>query len=315
MAQSNYDILRNKLEEEKFNKAIQLSNAKSQALKNTQNQMQQMGYGSQGYGANEIIKTNNIYQNLQSQNNSDYWTRLQEINQQENNDYVTNANDNYMSFLENADGMNGKDFLATAKDYGYNFVKNNNGQYVLDSSSTGYDYLTQAQINEMNLQVNNKDMSAIGSREAEQATNKIFSNYKNMSEYTSVNDLKNITKPYLKYDYLQAAGGADTLGGYTGVNKQLNKLQEMVSNNEVPDNTLICLDRQNDGGSSARTFRFYVLYKNGKFYVVSNSNNGNAKSDKKSQKRDDDFYNNYNGRKLRIYNYQLSGNKISSRFE
>lgn len=112
-----------------FDKEVQLENAKANALKYTQNQINAQGFGGTGYGSSLQSGIYNEYVNKANQAKNDYVNNIRAINLEEQQANATETNDRFQSvstMLQVADTQENMDKLLT--DYGYGSVKD--GQFV-----------------------------------------------------------------------------------------------------------------------------------------------------------------------------------------
>ena len=84
-----YDLL--------FDKEVALENAKANALKYTQNQINAQGFGGTGYGSTLQSGIYNTYLNKANEAQVDYANNIRDINLQEQQAQTDQANDRYQS--------------------------------------------------------------------------------------------------------------------------------------------------------------------------------------------------------------------------
>ena len=109
-----------------LNKEVALENAKSNALKYTQNQINAQGFGGTGYGSSMQSGIYNNYMNKANEAYSDFGKNIQNINMQQQEANIANANDRFQSvttMLQGADGVESMNKLLT--DYGYGSMDEN----------------------------------------------------------------------------------------------------------------------------------------------------------------------------------------------
>lgn len=262
-----YEQMRNQLEQEKFNKTIQIANAKQQAQAQTQNMLNAQGYGNQGYGANQLAQTNNAFDLAKTQTNNDYWSQLQALNQERENNLINNTNNNYMDFYSKWGESGQADYLENAKAYGYNFERDKNGNYKLTNTSNGYNYLTQSQIAELESRANTNDKTLVSSKVAKESAEDFLMNGRYQAVKGTLYDVQNEHGRYIKQ--------------YFG--ESIDKIYEMKDKGELKDNTMIMLDNNSN-------VRGYVLYSNGKFYYINENGGDNGRA----------IYSNWGGHKLTL---------------
>lgn len=106
-----------------FDKEVALENAKANALKYTQNQINSQGFGGTGYGSSLQSGIYNTYLNKANEARNDYAENVREINLQEQAANQEQANDRFQSvttMLQGADTTENMNKLLT--DYGYGSV-------------------------------------------------------------------------------------------------------------------------------------------------------------------------------------------------
>jgi len=109
-----------------LNKEVALENAKSNALKYTQNQINAQGFGGTGYGSSLQSGIYNNYMNKANEAYADYGNNIRNINYQESEANANQANDRFQSIttmLSQADNVDSMNKLLT--DYGYGSVDAN----------------------------------------------------------------------------------------------------------------------------------------------------------------------------------------------
>lgn len=109
-----------------LNKEVALENAKSNAMKYTQNQINAQGFGGTGYGSSMQSGIYNNYMNKANEAYADYGEGIKNINMQENEAKLAEANDRFQSvttMLQGADSVESMNKLLT--DYGYGSMDKN----------------------------------------------------------------------------------------------------------------------------------------------------------------------------------------------
>lgn len=151
-----YKRQKEQLEQKKLNAAIQLNNARQDAMKNTQNYLRGSGYGSQGYGASQLINTNNAYNNQLGNNQNDYWKRLQELDQQQNEAIQQKYQESFDKFSNVAGSFEGDNFYTQGQLYGL-FKQDNTGKWQIDTENDAYKNLSLANQNALKGLVQNHE--------------------------------------------------------------------------------------------------------------------------------------------------------------
>lgn len=151
-----YKRQKEQLEQEKLNAAIQLNNARQDAMKNTQNYLRGSGYGSQGYGASQMINTNNAYNNQLGTNQNDYWSKLQELNAQQNQARQQEYTSNFENFSNSAGSFDDDTFYTQGQAYGL-FKQDNTGRWQIDTENDAYKNLSLANQNALKGLVQNHE--------------------------------------------------------------------------------------------------------------------------------------------------------------
>ena len=151
-----YKRQKEQLEQEKLNAAIQLNNARQDAMKNTQNYLRGSGYGSQGYGASQMINTNNAYNNQLGTNQNDYWSKLQELNAQQNQARQQEYTSNFENFSNSAGSFDDDTFYTQGQAYGL-FKQDNTGKWQIDTENEAYKNLSLANQNALKGLVQNHE--------------------------------------------------------------------------------------------------------------------------------------------------------------
>ena len=151
-----YKRQKEQLEQEKLNAAIQLNNARQDAMKNTQNYLRGSGYGSQGYGASQMINTNNAYNNKLGNNQNDYWSKLQELNAQQNQARQQEYTSNFENFSNSAGAFDDDSFYTQGQAYGL-FKQDSTGKWQIDTENDAYKNLSLANQNALKGLVQNHE--------------------------------------------------------------------------------------------------------------------------------------------------------------
>lgn len=113
-----------------FDREVALENAKANAMKYTQNQINAQGFGGTGYGSSMQSGIYNTYLNKANEAKNAYAENIRAINLQEQQDLKDQANDRFQSvttMLQGADSTENMNQLLT--DYGYGSV-DENGNFV-----------------------------------------------------------------------------------------------------------------------------------------------------------------------------------------
>lgn len=113
-----------------LNKEVALENAKSNAMKYTQNQINAQGMGGTGYGSSVQSGIYNNYLNKANEVYSDFGKNIQAINVQEQEANYAKANDRFQSvttMLQGADSVDSMNKLLT--DYGYGSIDKKTGEF------------------------------------------------------------------------------------------------------------------------------------------------------------------------------------------
>ena len=106
-----------------LNKEVALENAKSNAMKYTQNQINAQGFGGTGYGSSMQGGIYNNYLNKANEAYANYGENIKNINMQENEANLQKANDRFQSIttmLQGADSVDSMNKLLS--DYGYGSI-------------------------------------------------------------------------------------------------------------------------------------------------------------------------------------------------
>lgn len=104
-----------------LDKEIELENARSAALKHTNNQLAAQGMASQGYGSSQMAGITGRYLNAYESANRDYQNNVNNLNYQQNQEQVANANDRFESIttmMSQASNMDQLHSLLTDYQYG-----------------------------------------------------------------------------------------------------------------------------------------------------------------------------------------------------
>lgn len=227
------------LEEEKFNNSIALTNARDNALRTTQANMQAQGFAGTGYGLQMQSDVNNAYLSQQATSNNDYWARLQDLNQAENEANQANASDALASISQLASEQNSiNPFIQNG------VVVGREGNYSINMNSDYVKMMTDADRIQL------------------QATIDEYNNPIQGGRYASVEDLYNASgydldenpNPNLRLD-----------DGTWGVKNELDTFNTMFKNGQVKDGDMVRLRNSHDG---ARGTEVYVFFKNGRFYTM-----------------------------------------------
>lgn len=120
-----------------FDKEVALENAKANALKYTQNQINAQGFGGTGYGSSMQSGIYNTYLNKANEAKDEYAENVRNINLQEQEDLKQQANDRFESvttMIASADTAENMNQLLT--DYGYGKV-DDEGNFVWGEKPEG----------------------------------------------------------------------------------------------------------------------------------------------------------------------------------
>lgn len=112
-----------------LDKEIELENARSAALKHTNNQMAAQGFSSQGYGASYNSSMTGRYLNALGNAQNVYKANVDNLDYQQHQEEVANANDRFESIttmITQANDIDQVNSLLT--DYGYGSMVENNGK-------------------------------------------------------------------------------------------------------------------------------------------------------------------------------------------
>ena len=111
-----YENLKNESYKAMLDSEIQASVARDQAMKYTQNQMNATGYGNQGLAQSSMVGIQNNYRNALSEAANQYDTSINEINQSELQNNVTQDDDNFKSVSALMSGATSQDVLTKIYD-------------------------------------------------------------------------------------------------------------------------------------------------------------------------------------------------------
>lgn len=106
-----YDNLKNESYKAMLDSEIQASVARDQAMKYTQNQMNATGYGNQGLAQSSMVGIQNNYRNALADAAKQYDTSINEINQSELQNNVSQDNDSFKSVSALMSGATSQDVL------------------------------------------------------------------------------------------------------------------------------------------------------------------------------------------------------------
>lgn len=123
-----YEMSKRQEYETLLDKEIELENAKSAALKYTNNQMAAQGFASQGYGSSYHSGIAGRYLDALGKAQSNYKSNVDNINYQQHQEDINNANDRFKSIttmLTQANSIDQMDKLLS--DYGYGSMVENDG--------------------------------------------------------------------------------------------------------------------------------------------------------------------------------------------
>lgn len=115
-----YEMAKNQEYASLLDKEIELENAKSNALKLTNNQIASQGIATQGYGSSQMSGITGRYLNAYESANREYQSNISSLNQQQHQEQITNDKDRFESIttmMSQANDMDQMNSLLT--DYGY----------------------------------------------------------------------------------------------------------------------------------------------------------------------------------------------------
>ena len=121
-----YKLARNQEYTALLDREVQLENAKANAMKYTQNQINAQGFGGTGYGSSMQGGIYNAYLNRLGEAQNQTASNVQNLNMQEHQEQLANDNDRFQSIttmLTQADSVDSMNSLLT--DYGYGSVDAN----------------------------------------------------------------------------------------------------------------------------------------------------------------------------------------------
>lgn len=113
-----------------FDKEVALENAKANAMKYTQNQINAQGFGGTGYGSSLQSGIYNTYLNKANEARTEYANNVRAINLQEQQAMQDQANDRFQSvttMLQGADSTENMNKLLV--DYGYGSINEETGEF------------------------------------------------------------------------------------------------------------------------------------------------------------------------------------------
>lgn len=120
-----------------LDKEIELENAKSNALKLTNNQIASQGMSNQGYGSSQMSSISNRYLNAYSQAGRDYQTNIGELNKQEHQEVQEADKDRFESITQmmvNAQDVSQLNSLLSDYEYG---TTDNEGNFTFNEKPEG----------------------------------------------------------------------------------------------------------------------------------------------------------------------------------
>lgn len=233
-----YKRQKEQLEQEKLNAAIQLNNARQDAMKNTQNYLRGSGYGSQGYGASQMINTNNAYNNQLGNNQNDYWSKLQELNAQQNQARQQEYTSNFDNFSNSAGAFDDDSFYTQGQAYGL-FKQDNTGKWQIDTENDAYKNLSLANQN---------------------ALKGLVQNHENNVNSTNIGKTKFGTDGNVSYADINGNLHTDTIDNKFKVETSaLNSA--LAGGKEIKNGSVIEMTNR-DGD------KVYLQYKNGELYYI-----------------------------------------------
>lgn len=129
-----YEMAKNQEYASLLDKEIELENAKSNALKLTNNQIASQGIATQGYGSSQMSGITGRYLNAYESANREYQSNISSLNQQQHQEQITNDADKFESIttmMSQANDIDQMNSLLT--DYGYgSYVKDDKGNDVFE---------------------------------------------------------------------------------------------------------------------------------------------------------------------------------------
>ena len=121
-ANNYYEMARKQEYASLLDKEIELENAKSAAMKHTNNQMAAQGFASQGYGSSYNSGITGRYLDALGRVQNDYKSSVDNINYQQHQEEINNANDRFQSIttmMTQANNMEQLNSLLADYQYGY----------------------------------------------------------------------------------------------------------------------------------------------------------------------------------------------------
>lgn len=234
-----------------FDKEVQLENARANAQKYSQVQAQAQGLGSTGYGSSLQNGIYNNYMNQVNQAQRDYAGAVRDINQQQNEANVAEANDRFQSvttMLASASDVNQMNQLLS--DYGY-LQKDAEGNLVLDDEGNA------KFLEEKPADMSDEDWYQLKYYYTLQKDALGGVNTQYRTPFTYARD-----GSYIEYD---ESGNASIRhlkdGAQNGWNTEADSLAVYIANNEIPNNAVIQL-------KNAKNKSIYLIYKNGQLYTI-----------------------------------------------
>ena len=233
-----YKRQKEQLEQEKLNAAIQLNNARQDAMKNTQNYLRGSGYGSQGYGASQMINTNNAYNNQLGNNQNDYWSKLQELNAQQNQARQQEYTSNFENFSNSAGTFDDDSFYTQGQAYGL-FKQDNTGKWQIDTENDAYKNLSLANQN---------------------ALKGLVQNHENNVNSTNIGTKKFGENGEVFYSTASGDTLSDTIKNK--FESHYTRLNSAIANSVIKKNGSVIEMTNKDGD------KVYLQYKNGELYYI-----------------------------------------------
>lgn len=234
-----YENLKSESYRAMLDSEIQAGIARDQAMKYTQNQMNAMGYGSQGLAQSSMVGIQNNYRNALSEAAKTYQSSVNEINNEELSAGITNDNDVFKSASALMSGATSQETL----DKIYDTYKN-------DTS-----------LNE-------------NSRKQLELLHSMYSENFNSDEMANVPQFSFDNGEFTYYEN----GVAKTESMGSDFKHEMNTLKASINTNSIPNGAYIHLIND-DNGNTLEDYEksnkkdaehVYLKYVNGNLYYVSN---------------------------------------------
>ncbi len=191
-----YQMAKNQEYSSLLDKEIELENAKAAAFKQTNNQMAAQGFSTQGYGSSVQSGIGNRYLTAYENANAAYQTNINNLNQQQRQEQLNEANDRFESIttmLSQAETLD--QMYGLLSDYGYGVItEDENGNSVFNWNNKPKE-ISDDDWNELRYYFNLQKYSIENSQTRNYAT------------YNSIDSLNNAT-------YTNDKGNVETLGDH-----------------------------------------------------------------------------------------------------